>query len=113
MTTRAERITDYLHEYLGSEIYDHPDFSVEEILAIADDRTLLTVGDFAAQLGRPVPTILSWIARGQHDMPSQLYPTRPGRQRQVLLFDEDEVHAWIEAHAEQRGETATYAVPDA
>lgn len=106
-TTRATRLTAYLWGRDNSTITPQ---MVAEILAIADDRTLLTVGDFAAQLGRPVPTILSWIARGQHDMPAQLYPTRPGRQRQVLLFDQDEVHAWIEAHAEQRGETATYAV---
>ncbi len=109
MTTRAERITAYLWGRDNNRITSE---MVAEILHIADDRTLLTVGDFAAQLGRPVPTILSWIARGQHDMPRQLYPTRPGRQRQVLLFDQDEVHAWIEAHADKRGETATYAVPD-
>ena len=87
--TRAERITEYLTEYVDPSVFDHPDFSVDSILAIADDRTLLSLADFAQAIGRDRTTIRSWMARGNVKAPHPSYRCGAGP-----LWDEEAVEAF-------------------
>jgi predicted DNA-binding transcriptional regulator AlpA len=98
MTTRRDRFIDCLSQAEFTERGISPNELANELLAIADARTLLTVGDVARLTGRKVSTLFSWIEREQNGIPSSVLGNRThGR---PLLFDQDEITAWIETHPE-------------
>ncbi len=84
--TRAQRLTAYLFDAQPNLSLTKRDDMVTELLKIADDRELMLVGDLAGLIHRPVPTVCSWINRGQHDVPASIYPKRRGH---PMLFDAD------------------------
>jgi hypothetical protein len=95
MTTRAERLTTLL-----TEIFDDAGWTlrpesqiIAEILAIADDRTFITLKRFSQLIGRDGTTILSWIQRGQHDIPPEI--CNPGNGR---IWDEADILVWRDTH---------------
>lgn len=97
MTTRAERLTAYFQDFHRSApVVDlaYPD-AIAEILAIADNREFVSLKGFAEMIGRDRTTILSWKARGQHDI-----PVRIGRCATFDIWDADDIRRWAEAHPE-------------
>ncbi len=102
--TRAERIEQYLITSAG--LFGP---SIQEmtpvILAIADDRQLLSLKDVATMIGRPGPTILSWYQRGrQHGFPASAYTTGTG-----MVWDAEDVQSWAVTHPQLCGPTAVRA----
>lgn len=90
--TRAERIKQYLITYPAA--WDRPE-AAAELLAIADDRELLSLKDVAARLNRNATTILSWLRRDQHEIPAAIAFPASG-----MIWDGEEIEAWITAHPE-------------
>lgn len=100
--TRTERLTAYLQAAPGPDGEPIPDM-VQSILAIADDRQLLTTLDLAELLGRPPSTVKSWVDRHAAGIrvqtrrtvvpPPVAYQTRSGP-----LWDAEVVTAWIAEH---------------
>lgn len=86
MTTRAERLTEYLNTYRAA--WDRPQ-AVAEILAIADDRQYASLTDFARMIDRNMTTIASWRNRGQHDIPAPIGSTGKGD-----IWDVDDIKVW-------------------
>lgn len=97
MTTRAERLTELLQEIFDDSGWVlRPDLKIiTDILAIADDRTFITLKRFSQLTGRDGTTILSWIERGQHDIPPAV--CNPGNGQ---IWDEADILAWRDTHPE-------------
>jgi hypothetical protein len=72
------------------------------ILVLADDRQLLTVGDFARIIDRNKTTLLSWVARGQHDVPPPA-----GRTDNGAIWDTEQIEAWKDEHQDLCGPLAS------
>ncbi len=72
MSTREELLNEYLAAHL---IGDSTDTSLEvsDILAIADNRKLVSMAGFSKMIGRPRTTINSWIQRGNVTVPAPAY----------------------------------------
>lgn len=96
---RAERLVALLNQKVPGLTKLNPQL-VAEILAIADDRPLMSLKDFADHIGRNRTTILSWIARGSHDVPRPVADTGAG-----FIWDGDQVTAWAELHPELKRES--------
>lgn len=95
MTTRAERFTACLSQAEFDDRGISLNELARELLAIADDRELMTVGDLAGLINRNTSTVISWMSRQQHGIPRPVFPVRP---RTPMLFDADECRAWAAAH---------------
>lgn len=63
------------------------------ILSVTRPAEYASIGDVAKRIGRNKTTVLSWIARGQHDTPPALGRTGNGE-----IWDMADWDAWAEAH---------------
>lgn len=73
---------------------------VTMIMREADDRVLLTQNDYARRIGRHPNTLVTWRARGTHDVPAPsgyMGPDGDG----APYWDAHVVEAWCAAHPEQ------------
>ncbi len=88
--TRAERIAELLRDntYPGNTRA-----LTNEVLAIADDRRYLMLGDVAKMLSRSRSTVLSWVDRGTHDFPRPIGHSSAG-----MIWDGDQIDTWAAAH---------------
>lgn len=89
--TRAERIEKYLTG-VNHATHATPELitlMTSTVLAIADDRRYLMLGDIAAAMGRPRSTVLSWIERGTYSFPQPVGRTSGG-----MIWDAEEIDIW-------------------
>ncbi len=93
--TRAERIEQYLRDYENDVMNNDIDraLAAAQILAIADDRRYLMLGDVAEILSRSRSTVLSWVDRGTHDFPRPI-----GRSSAGMIWDGEQIDTWAAAH---------------
>jgi predicted DNA-binding transcriptional regulator AlpA len=91
MSNRAERIQAVLTR--EDHHADNADaLVIAEILAIADDRELISLKDVALRIGRNQTTILSWYNRGrQHGFPAAIAITSAG-----MIWDAEHITAWAQ-----------------
>lgn len=93
MTTRTERLAEYLTPYAEDGGIGDVARWAAEILAITDDRQYASLKDFAEIIDRNRTTILSWKNRGQHDVPAPI-----GRSGHGDIWDADEIRRWAVRH---------------
>lgn len=103
--TRADRITEYLSSAAGPDGCPVPQMAAE-ILAIADDRTLLSLGDVCRLTGRAPSTVKSWLRppappRVQNTRPNPGFPQPAYQVAAGGLWDEEVIMVWIAEHPEQ------------
>jgi len=95
--TRAELIIELIHAtFCSAPLNGWNDAGVAaEILEIADSGELMGLKDFGRAAGRNSTTIMSWISRGQHDVPEPL-----GRCSAGSIWRAEDIQAWVQDHPE-------------
>lgn len=89
MTTRFEHINNMV---ATAGEWDAEDLA-RRILAVADKRTYWSVRDVATFIGRPSPTVATWVIRGTHDVPTAIGAPASG-----AIWDAADWHTWAEDH---------------
>lgn len=99
--TRAERIAALLATALNhrmpipmSDTW-YAELTIRILVLADDDRPLMSLKGFADHIGRNRTTILSWVARGSHDVPRPIADTDAGG-----IWDSEQVMAWAALHPE-------------
>lgn len=105
MTTRAERLTDYLATCGLFPTVGDLDTVTRTLLAIADDRQLISLQDVSVVIGRPVSTIKTWLTKAEaNGRRTARYVEPPAVAcwpASGPLWDREVVEAWMAEHPEQ------------
>jgi hypothetical protein len=95
--TRAEKITELLQSH-GVDYLDSFEIAelADQVLAMADDRELVTLQEFGRLIGRSPNTIITWMVRRNVVLPEPAYRIARGP-----LWDRVDIDQWVGDHPEE------------